>query len=65
MRKLVFIVTRSLIHPEQPKHGYPQHLRKDRQLVIRHKAGADLDAADAVPLDNNTPYLHPGRQICL
>ena len=65
MRKLVFIVTHSLAHPEQPKYRDPQHLREDRKLVVRHKAGADLDAADAVPLDNNAPYLHPGCQIRL
>ena len=55
----------SSLESPQPVNGNIQYLGKDRQFIIRHEAGADLDTADTVPLDQDAFHLHSGCQIRL
>lgn len=43
---------------EEPIDADFQDVGVERQLVIRHEASADLDAADAVSLDGDAGQLH-------
>lgn len=43
---------------EKPVDADLQNVGIKRQLVIRHKASPDFDAADAVSLDGDTGQLH-------
>lgn len=50
----------SVVGTEEPLNGNVQDLGINRQLIIRNKPCAKLDAADAVPFDDDSFQLHLG-----
>ena len=54
-----------LLNTEQPSHRNIQDLGDLAQLIIRHKTGADLNARNAITLDNDSRDLQARREIAL
>ena len=54
-----------LFDTKQPIHRHLEYLRQRTQLVIRYKARTDLNARNAVALNNDSRYLQARREIAL
>lgn len=55
----------SSLKSQQRIDGYPQRIRDDQQLIIRHDSLALFNPADTVLVQLNPPHLKPGCQLRL